>query len=457
MNPPTPFRAALVQTAIIAGLASIFITSSVQAQPDLETPADPSGRQRFVKWAQTHAFPLQNSEVPRGDSDLQPLKSSIGGARVVALGEPAHGIHETLALRNRLFRFLVEHGGFNVIALEAGLAESHRIADFVAGGPGSAEQVAGDLTLGDPAVDDVELLRWMREYNASPGHPRKVKLYGMDMQLIGLPGATTPSHAALDQALAYLDRVDPAPARQTRAILAPYLDRLSVAKYASLSSLEHDGLSAALDDLIALFERQRPAFITVDSKAAYDWAYRNALVARQTDRLVRVQPPETPGKIPPEAWRTMNARDAAMAENVTWILEREGPQARVLVYAHNAHVKNAVTEGGVWSAFARPPNATGQYLRLALGHDLMIIGTSFAPAAAAPLDGLDLALSEVGVPRFFLDLRTTPRDPLVTAWLTARRPMQANQVTFMTLSPSTAFDALLFIDGVTPARRIKLK
>lgn len=434
----------------------VFATSLLPAQSSSSTADNRPNQEGFLTWAKTQAVPLQTLESSRDDSDLQALKISIGEARVVALGEPAHGFHETLALRNRVFRFLVEQCGFNAIALEAGLAESHRIAAFISGGPGSAEQVAGDLTIGDPAVDDVELLRWMREYNASPGHARKVELYGMDMQLIGLPGATTPSHAALDQSLAYLDRADSASARRMRTALAPYVDRLSVAKYATLSVQEHDGLSAALDDLVALFEHQRPTLLTADSSAAYDWAYRNAIVARQTDRFVRAQPADTPGKIPPEAWRSMNARDASMAENVIWSLNRAGPQTRVLVYAHNVHIKNAPTEGGVWSAFARPPHATGQYLRLALGRDLVIVGTSVPPPTGVSLvDGLESGLSKVGWPCFFLDLRTAPSDSLAAAWLAARRPMEANQVTFMTLSPGTAFDALVFIDKVTPARRIK--
>jgi erythromycin esterase len=34
-------------------------------------------------------------------------------------------------------------------------------------------------------------------------------------------------------------------------------------------------------------------------------------------------------------------RDSSMAENIRWILEREGPDARIVVWAHNAHVADA--------------------------------------------------------------------------------------------------------------------
>ena len=59
-----------------------------------------------------------------GDAtDLIPLKSLVGAARVVALGEPTHGAHEPLAFRNRLIRFLVEQMGFTAVALETGFTE----------------------------------------------------------------------------------------------------------------------------------------------------------------------------------------------------------------------------------------------------------------------------------------------------------------------------------------------
>jgi erythromycin esterase len=417
----------------------------------------------FVRWARAHAMPIQPSEVDVGVADLQPLRQLVGNARVLALGEPAHGTHELLAFRNRLFRFLVENLGFTAIALESGLAESHRVAEFVGGGPGNAEELARNLTWGAPPLENVELLRWMHDYNADPTHRRKVRLYGFDMQLIGVPGDTTPSHVALDAALTYLGRVDTATAQRMRTAFEPYLNRLSVARYASLSPMEHDGLTSTIDDLIAVFERERPAFVSAAPEADFEWAYRNAVVARQTERMIRVQPPDTPGSIPPGAWRAASTRDVSMADNARWILEQQGPGGRVLIYAHDAHIKNAPTEGGVWNAFQRPPNAMGQYLRSALGSDLVIIGTSssrntIVPAAASlHRTSLDAALERVGVPLFLLDLRRARDNAAAASWLAARQSMQANFVSQLTLSPLAAFDALLFIESLSSARTLSAR
>lgn len=97
--------------------------------------------------------------------------------------------------------------------------------------------------------------------------------------------------------------------------------------------------------MIALLERERLAFVAATSEADYDWAHRTAVVARQAARVFRAWPTGvSTGEIPPAAWQAAGARDAAMADNVRWVLDQEGSRGRVLVFAHNAHVKNAATE-----------------------------------------------------------------------------------------------------------------
>ncbi|MBO0862580.1 MAG: erythromycin esterase family protein [Chloracidobacterium sp.] len=410
----------------------------------------------FERWTKTHAIPIQTVETVNSATDLQPLKSIIGAARVVALGEPAHGAHEPLALRNRLFRYLVEELGFTAIAIESGLPESRRIYDLVTGGPGDTSQaVRANLSCGGgESQENEELVRWIREYNTKVTAPHKVRFYAID---VGRCGQGTP--LAIENALNYISRVDPTSGQKLRAAFKTYLDRLSASDEPSFSQAESDKLSASIEDLLALFERERPALIAATSEIDYQWAHRNAMAARQAHRQYRVRPTEPPGAgIPPSAWRSSSQRDAAMADNVRWVLEREGPGGRILVYAHNAHIKNSSTEGGIWNAFEQPPTVMGQHLRSALGADLLIIGISSAqngvglPTASLEPVSLDAALSHVGPPLFLLDLRAARSDSAANAWLAERRAMRANFTSYLTLSPGAAFDALLFIDTLTPAR-----
>jgi len=408
----------------------------------------PATNTSFVNWAKTHALPLD-------DSGLLPIDGIIGRASAVALGEPAHGFHQSLSLRNQMFRYLVEHLGFTTIVLETNFAKTHLAADFIAGGNGTAEQAAQALTIGDPTTEDIQLLRWMREYNQQPTHQLKTKVYGMDIEMIGLPGDTTPSHPAVDEALYYLKQVDPSTAVHFSKILTPFLNWMSVANYTKVSNEQHNQLSVVLDELVATFRRHRSAYIAASTNFAFEWAFQNIVAARQTDQMVRLLPREVPGTIAPDAWHAVNARDSAMAENVCWVLSRE---KNAFIYAHNAHVKNAPTTGSVWNAFQQPPNSMGQYLRKALGSRLVIFGISFDPAFDIKQPGsLEAALAKTDMSNFLLDLKAASADPEVAEWLALLRPMQANVVAYFNLQLATAFDAIVYLGKALPSVRIKQK
>ena len=127
--------------------------------------------------ATAHVVPMRGVE-PRGDrADLAPLRAIVGDARVVALGEPAHGVHEPLAFRNHLLEYLVEELGFTAIAVESAFPESRPLADYVAGGPGTVEAVVGENRVWwpEPLEKNVQLVRWLRAYNAGPGRRRPVR------------------------------------------------------------------------------------------------------------------------------------------------------------------------------------------------------------------------------------------------------------------------------------------
>jgi erythromycin esterase len=413
--------------------------------------------------------PLRTVDPGAGSdaSDLRALLAMIGTARVVAIGEPTHGAHEPLAFRNRLFRFLVEHAGVTAIAIESGLSESRRVHDFVlegkegSGAPDAARQVVKEgLTWGFGAyAENVELVRWMRDYNANPAHSRKLGFYGIDLSA-GADGDFGRARIAVDDALGYLARADSVSARRIQERLGPYLERFSSARYPTLTRKGRDTVSAGIADLAAVLARGRRAFIAATSVEDYEWALRNAVVARQLDAFFRVTPPPMPdGSLSPDLYRGLDIRDSAMAANVRWVLEREGPGSRIVVFAHNGHVMNAAAEGPLWKVFPRTTTAMGRHLRKALGDDLFIIGTSSAHNGAglpnAPLDpnGLDAALARVGEPLFLLDLRPARADRAVSAWLGARRSLRLNFDTYQTLSPDTAFDAVAFIDTLTKSGR----
>jgi erythromycin esterase len=352
----------------------------------------------------------------------------------------------------------VEELGFTAIAIESGLPESRHVQAFVESGVGDARQIAHEHISYEFGhwKENVELIQWMRDYNANPAHRQKIRFYGFDLSLGGDAGGT-PRAAPFEAALALLTRADSASAARLRQALQPIL-RLPPNSSPSLTAAERDAAIVAVDELLNRLERNRPSLLATTSAADHEWGYRSALVAQQVARMLRMMPLELPPDvIPPSAWELVETRDASMADNVRWILEQEGPRGRVLVFAHNGHVMNSPFRGGVWNAFAKPPNSLGVHLRSSLKNSLVTIVTSSATNGpglpSVPLDStsLDAALARVGPPRFVIDLRAGRNNPMARAWLAQERPLRANFTMHMSVIPSSAFDVVVFVNTLTAA------
>ncbi|MGS2619851.1 erythromycin esterase family protein [Micromonospora sp. LZ34] len=112
--------------------------------------------------------------------ELNTLHAVAQDARVLAIGEGAHFVHEFMLGRARLLRYLVERCGFTVVALEMGAADAEAINPWLAGGEGDLDHVAGLHTRNLFG----ELLHWLRRYNRGRSQP--IEIIGID-----LPNALT--------------------------------------------------------------------------------------------------------------------------------------------------------------------------------------------------------------------------------------------------------------------------
>jgi erythromycin esterase len=229
-----------------------------------------AGENAFVAYARKHLLEISSSDSATNDLDLLPLLQMIGKSNVLALGEPSHGSHEPLAFRNRLFRFLVEKGGFTAIVIECGMAQSRDANIYVTGGPGSATDAARKLSIAGPSPETVALLEWMRSYNANPDHIVKIHFYGMDVSLVGFPGDTARSHAAIDEVLHYLGKADKSAAARLGKAMKPWLPRISVKNYSLLTPAEHTRLSGLIDEMWTVLKKKKKQYIQSTSPAEFE-------------------------------------------------------------------------------------------------------------------------------------------------------------------------------------------
>lgn len=400
----------------------------------------------FVAWARRNAIALDPDDPSPASAAGRRIARLMCDARVVALGEPAHGVHQPLALRNRLLRFLVERCGFTAIALETGLGESRLLHDYVLGGPGDAAAVARDgFTWGfGGAPENAALIEWVRRYNLATPR-RKVMLYGIDASGGDNRGEFSNAGRALANVLACLAGDEAPAARRAREAAARFVPHFSRTGYAALSGRERAALHRALRDLVAAVRRGKAA-----GCADRDWALRDAIVVERIAAMLAVWPEDPPGGgLSPRLHTVASMRDRLMADNVQWALGREGPQGKLLLFAHNAHIMNAAIRGGIWDVYEKPPVMMGQHLRERLGDALYVVttvssagGDGFGVPGGRP-GSFDAALRRADASDFLLDLRGAKARADILPWLRAEQSIRTNLNTEIILSPYGAFDAVV--------------
>ena len=107
------------------------------------------------------------------------------GKTVIALGEATHGNKEFQELKLSVFQRLVETTAVRSFALEADYGEGILINEFVHGNGNikDAREAVAKLSFNIYQTQQmVDLVQWMKDYNASAAEGDKLSFYGFDMQ-----------------------------------------------------------------------------------------------------------------------------------------------------------------------------------------------------------------------------------------------------------------------------------
>jgi erythromycin esterase len=373
---------------------------------DFELRSFGGAPRQVVDWIRSHGVELKTVEAGQGFEDLLPLRTMIRDARVVGLGEATHGTRESTQLKHRLFEFLASAVGFTAFAVEGRMTAGFDLNAYVLSGTGNPVETLWAFA---PNEETLDLVRWMRAYNAEVSHLRKLKIYGIDM--LG------PAPAAR-MMLAYLGRVDPEAAALTERSLGVLVDPKTqfggcdTSRGCELAPAAQAKLRGDIKDLLKRFDERQNQYVAKSSDSEWAIAQQFAVLVAQNVAI------QTSGE------GEFEARDRGMAQNVRWILDREGPDAKIVVSAHNGHV--ALDRADRMGAFLRETYGSG-YLSVGFAFNQggfraneFAFGRSGPPRdfylGPAPRGSLDETLAEAGLGIAALDLRAAPRVGPVSDW-----------------------------------------
>lgn len=444
-------------TAAVAAAALLVPVAAVAAPvaPDATgAAADPATAQRsaVVRALESVAQPLRTTEPGGRTADLRALGSMIGDAEVVGLGEATHGSHEFFAMKQRVFRYLVEEKGFTTFALETSWTSGLQIDEYVQGGPGDARQVVKDALGGSPwdREEFADLIAWMRDRNRS--HPQNpVHFVGDDLGLPRLGGRI------FDQVTSYV--------RGARPDVLPRLDALfaGLRPFDNAFTYLQKPLPERRDN--AAKAQQALDLVTASGAGAPDdahaWAVQHARNIAETFAFATLDTTD-----PASVSASEQLRDRAMAANTAWWQRRTG--GKVMFSAHNGHAGYLATDTFLY------PQPQGAQLREMYGRDYVAIGFTFDQGAFLTNDAMltddwktvtvpaatpgmnEYTLDQVRYRDYYVDLRTAPQ--VARDWLDVSRPTYDAGSVYVSdpmpqLAIGKAYDVLIHLDQVTQARK----
>lgn len=344
----------------------------------------------------------------------------FGDARVVLLGEATHGSAEFYEARAAITRELVQHHGFNIVAVEADWPDAAHIDRYVRhheARPGRGEAFARFPTWMWRNAQVMAFADWLRAHNETLPPEARTSFHGLDVYSLG---------ESMHAVLSYLDRVDPEAARVAKerySCLTPWQDDPATYGRAAL----HRGKAPCEDEVVAQLHdllQRRLRYMHEDGEAFFD-AAQNARIVRAAERYYRIMYAGST-----ESW---NLRDRHMFDTLMSLLSARGGSARAVVWAHNSHVGNAAATAMGWQGEFN----IGELCRTAFGRDAVAIGfgTDRGTVAAATdwggameiktvlparSDSYEYAFRKTGVVRSLTDWRDHRRRELAE---TLREPM----------------------------------
>ncbi|WP_318581565.1 erythromycin esterase family protein [Bacillus paranthracis] len=405
----------------------------------------PYNKNQIAEWLEMHAKPLKTTNPNEPFIDLKPLKNMVGSASIVGLGEATHGAHEVFTMKNRIVNYLVSEKGFINLVLEEGWDRALELDRYVLTGKGDPSQHLSPVFKTKEMLD---LLNWIRQYNANPKHKSKVRIIGMDIQSV--------NENVYNNIIEYVKR--------TNSKLVPRIEEkikglIPVTKdmntFESLTKEEKEKYISDAKQISTLLERNK-SYLNGKSKE-FAWIKQNARIIEQFTTML-TSPPDKPSDL-------YLKHDIAMYENAKWTEEHLG---KTIVWGHNGHVSKTNMLPFVY------PKVAGQYLAEYYGKQYVSIGTSvyegqynvknsdgeFGPYGILKSDdpnSYNYIFGQVKKDQFFIDLRKA--NGVTKTWLNEQHPIFAGVTTegpdipkTVDISLGKAFDILVQIQKVSPSQ-----
>ena len=331
-----------------------------------------------------------------GTAALAAVARATTHARIIGLGETAHGSAAEDARAADVFRFLATHDDVRVLAIEGMYGTTRHLDAYVGGAAEDVDERLRETNFYAFQTREFRrLLDWMRAQNARRPAARRLHVVGVDMQYV------TSQRAFVLDRLSAVDRAAAAEATRRYACTAQSTD-----------------VAACLREVRAV---TRLVQLTFGARAGIDEAHAARMVEQYMEQYAG----------------DPSSRDHAIAENIAWAADTRFPGSRVVVWAQFFHLGVACCLGHATAAGDLAKRYGDRYYALGLvfgeGTVRAIPAGERTPrevtAPPASANTLEAVLDDVG-PDYFVNLAAPQLDEFARAWLAL--PHRLRRVTLFT-------------------------
>jgi erythromycin esterase len=301
-------------------------------------------------WFKQNSYPIKYIEPGNDFSDLQLLKKTLKDVSIIGLGESTHGTYEFFKIKHRIIEFLVTQMNFTAFVLESSYAACEPINDYILYGKGDrATVLTGQGYTPWDNEEFSDMIDWMRAYNKNVSDERKIRFYGMDLCYNGL---------GRESVLAYLKKYSPEKVVSVDSLFLV----LSSEEYKWPTRLDQNKLQGSyipLQQLINYFNTNKNRLITASSPDGWGKAYQYLQVMEYW-LLANLNDP------PPSLKSKKLSRDDFMGQNMLYIINKERPNTKFVIWAYNDHIASDSSDGEESPGYQMRKRFGDKYYALAL-------------------------------------------------------------------------------------------
>ncbi len=278
-----------------------------------------------ISWIKDQSIALNSVKAEKGLEDLSYLKPILKDVEVLGLGETSHGTKEIFQMKHRMLEFLVKEMGYTIFGIEASYVGCKPINDYVLYGKGNSRDVLTGQGFWVWNTEEViDMIEWMRGYNKTVTDDKKVQFIGFDTQMTALD-------SAYKNVSSFVNNIEEE--MRPKVGLDTIIDQLK--DRSKRREILKDGytIRAKLYQLLSYLVLHESRLVHTSSRSTYE--------SILSDLRKIIQGIES-GDRKLENDLQYNIRDEYMAQTILEILQKNGPETKMLLWAHNNHISKNI-------------------------------------------------------------------------------------------------------------------